>query len=130
MKQSRLFRRLSVLFTALIIVSLTSCEYEFIEVTPPAPEPGDTVSFSQEVEPIFEASTCTNCHNGGLPLVLTAGNAYQSIMDLGLAIPGDPENSKIYYYPHPVNGSHGTRYSSIDDANKVYNWISQGALNN
>ncbi len=122
---------------ALFFISvLISCEYEFIEVGgPQPPDPNDTtvdtVSFSAEIEPIFSASTCTNCHNGGsLTPDLTAGNAYNSITSEGLVVPGDPEASKIYTYPNPVTGSHNTRYKSTDDADKIYLWIYQGALDN
>jgi hypothetical protein len=123
---------------ALFFISvLISCEYEFIEIAGPKPpdpndttNPVDTVSFAAEVVPIFSASSCTNCHNGGLALDLSAGNAYSSIMSNGMAIPEDPENSKIYYYPHPVTGTHGTKYQNTDQSDLIYLWIFQGALDN
>ncbi|MCB2218918.1 MAG: hypothetical protein KQI35_00885 [Bacteroidetes bacterium] len=126
-------------FLALFAISmLISCEYEFIEVaTPKPPDPNDTtvetVLFSTQIEPIFSASNCTNCHGGGSPsagLNLSAGNAYNSIISNDLVTPGDPEASIIYTYPNPISGSHNTRYGSADDANLIYLWIFQGAMDN
>jgi hypothetical protein len=136
MKFNPIKQALAALF---IITMLISCEYDYIEVagpTPPVPpDTNDTtpvhkVSFSQVIEPIFATATCTNCHNGGLPLVLTAGNAYNSIMGLGLAVPGDPAASKIYYYPNPVTGTHATKYQTQAQVDSLSLWIYQGALNN
>jgi len=119
-------------FLALFFISvLISCEYEFIEVAQPTPpDPEDTISFTEQIEPIFVSSSCTNCHSGALPLDLSTGNAYNSIIDNGVVIAGDPEASKLYYYPHPVTGSHNTKYSSTDDTDLIYAWIFQGALDN
>jgi hypothetical protein len=117
------------------IVVMVSCEYEFIEVvTPEPPDPNDstvdTVYFSAQIEPIFANSQCLNCHNGSIPPDLRAGNSYNSIVSDGLVTAGDPDASKIYWYPHPVTGTHSTKYSSIDEANLIFSWINQGALNN
>jgi hypothetical protein len=121
-------------FAAIIFAFLmVSCEYEFIEAPapPPPPVPGDTTSFANDVLPIFENANCTNCHNGGgLSLDLTPDNAFNSIYDNNLVVPTEPEASVIYTYPHPVNGTHNTKYSSVDDANELYNWILEGALDN
>jgi len=118
--------------SALFFISiLISCEYEFIEVAqPPPPDPEDTVSFAGQIEPVFVSSNCTNCHSGGLPLDLSTGNAYNSIMDNGMVIAGDPEASKLYWYPHPVTGNHNTKYATTDDTDLIYAWIFQGALDN
>ncbi|MCB0805558.1 MAG: hypothetical protein KDC05_07135 [Bacteroidales bacterium] len=119
------------------ITMLISCEYEFIEVSGPKPpdpndttNPVDTILFSTQIEPIFDAASCTNCHNGGsLKPDLTAGNAYGSIISEGLVVPGDPEASIIYNYPNPYTGSHNTKYSN-DQADLIYLWIFQGAMDN
>lgn len=114
---------------------LVSCEYEFIEIaTPPPPDPGDTiidtVFFAAQIEPIFESSQCTNCHNGGLSLNLKAGFAYESIYSNSTVVAKEPEASTIYTYPHPVTGTHNTKYGTVDDANLVYSWVAQGAMDN
>ena len=126
-------------FIAMVgITLLISCEYEFIEVaTPQPPDPNDstvdTILFATDIVPIFEASNCLGCHSGGSAtagLDLSAGNAYSSIISNNLVTPGDPENSRIYYFPHPVSGSHSYTYNSTGDADLIYLWIFQGAMDN
>lgn len=125
-------RFISFLLIVIGLLLLVSCEYEFIEVPPPPPppEPGDTTSFAEEVVPIFTDDGCTACHNGGMAFDLTPPNAYNSISTLNLAVPFKPEDSKIYYYPHPQTGSHNSKYKSNASANTIYTWIMQGALDN
>lgn len=120
-----------------LIGVLVSCEYEFVEIaTPQPPDPGDTttpvdtIHFAAQIEPIFVSSNCTNCHSGGLALDLRTGFAYASIFANNVVTPGDPTVSKLYTYPHPVSGTHNTKYATVDDANLIYSWIAQGALDN
>lgn len=112
------------------IVFTTSCQYKFIvEPVPPPPEPGDTIYFSQEIEPIFNTQNCIGCHNtGGTKPDLSEGNSYTSITSMGLVEPNDPEASKIYFYPLP-DGSHYAKYASAQAA-LIMGWINQGALDN
>ena len=124
-------KNLMIVFLGLAF--LASCEYEYITVDPPAPpDPGDTtkISFKDEIEPIFMSSSCTNCHTSSMDLDLTTGNSYNSIYDNGAVTPGDPNTSEIYTLPHPTTGTHSTKYSTIEEANQIYLWIQQGALDN
>lgn len=117
-----------------IIVIVSSCQYKFIvEPVIIPPDPDDTtiakVSFSGEVEPIFNDRNCTGCHKPGQTKPdLTTGNAYNSIMSLGLADTTDPQSSIIYQRPLPTGG-HYAKYTSAN-ANTVLVWITQGALDN
>lgn len=117
-----------------VIIIASSCQYKFtVEPTITPPDPGDTtlpkVSFSTEVQPIFDDRNCTGCHKPGQTKPdLTAPNAYNSIMSMGLADTTDPESSIIYQKPLP-SGSHFAKYTSAN-ANTVLIWIGQGALNN
>jgi hypothetical protein len=122
-----IFQTLAVL-TVIILVS--SCQYKWIvEPEIPPPDPEDTISFSQEIEPIWSTQGCTGCHNtGGQNPDLSAGNAYNSITTAGLVDTGTPEDSKIYYYPLP-DGNHYVKYSSAQAA-LILAWIEQGALDN
>jgi hypothetical protein len=127
---------------ALVFISmLASCEYEVIEIAGPPPLPPiDTTdtsqvihytSFANVIEPIFTEVTCTGCHGGGSnSLNLTAGNAYASIMSIGAAVAGDPENSTIYTLPKPGTGDHYKLYQTQAQADSIYKWIWQGAKNN
>jgi len=133
------FNPIKQAFIALIFISLmVSCEYEVIEFAAPPPLPPidttDTtqykISFAGAIAPIFTNDNCTNCHDGSLMFDLSEANAYNSIMDNDLAIPFDPTVSIIYTYPHPTFGEHNSKYSSAAEADSIYLWIYQGALNN
>jgi hypothetical protein len=129
MRTNRILKIAAFLF---FVVLLASCEYEFIEVYKPVPpDSTDTIYFQAEIAPIFESSDCTDCHKaGGLgPFSLTAAEAYNSIMANNLAVSGEPDNSLIYTYPNPQTGTHH-KYKSNTNANLIYGWIIQGALNN
>lgn len=124
-------------FGGMFLISLSlfflSCEYEFIEfpVVPP-PNPQDTISFSQQIEPIFSVQACTACHKTGSTAPdLTTGNAYAGIMALNLVNTDTPEASKIYTYPNPANTADHTwkKYTEAQAA-LVLQWIQQGAMDN
>ena len=122
-----IFRNLLVVAGIMVIVA--SCQYKFIvEPVVPPPDPDDTISFSQQIAPIFSDQGCTGCHNGSQSPDLRPENAYNSITSTGLVDTDDPESSKIYYYPLP-DGNHYAKYTSSQAA-LVLQWIEQGALNN
>ena len=118
------------LILAGIITIAASCQYKFIvEPVVPPPDPGDTISFSEQIEPIFTDIDCVACHKAGQTKPdLTTGNAYNSIITMNLANTDDPESSIIYVKPLPT-GDHYKKYSSSEAA-FVLQWIDQGALNN
>lgn len=130
MKTNRIYQIAILVFA---VFAFASCEYDFIkpEYTPP-PNPEDTISFAQEVQPIFQSNNCTGCHKpggfGGLDL--TATNAYSSIMNANLVNTANPASSKIYTYPHPTTGTHNSKYANEAEAQVLLQWIEQGALNN
>jgi len=113
-----------------VILLISSCQYKWIiEPDVPPPDPEDTISFSQQIVPVFNDQGCTGCHNtGGQQPDLTTDNAYNSITGMGLVDTDDPSASKIYYYPLP-DGSHFGKYTSAQAA-LVLVWIEQGALDN
>lgn len=124
--------RLTAMVT--IIAMLASCEYDFIqpEPPPPPPDPTDTISFAQEVVPIWDNNNCTNCHKpGGVnQLDLTSANAYNSLTTLGLYNTDNPESSRIYTFPNPTTGEHSFKYANETEADIILQWIIQGAMNN
>ena len=115
---------------AIFTLLLASCQYKFVvEPEPVPPDPTDTISFSQEITPIFSEQGCTGCHNtGGQQPDLSPENAYSSITGMGLINTSDPADSKIYYYPLP-DGSHFAKYTS-SQATLILQWIEQGAHDN
>lgn len=112
-----------------IIVLASSCQYKWIvEPEPVPPDPEDTISFSQDIVPIWSEQGCTGCHNGSTSPDLRPENAYESITSMGLVDTADPVSSKIYWYPLP-DGNHYAKYTSAQ-ATLVLGWIDQGALDN
>lgn len=104
---------------------LSACTSDIIEV--PAPVT-DTISFSQDIQPVFN-STCISCHRaGGTSPDLTEGNSYQSLMTANLVNTSAPENSELYKRLIPSGPSHPVK--NQDFANVILAWIQQGALDN
>lgn len=106
-------------------------------------QPMDTVHFSSEVLPIFEAH-CWVCHPPmGNGMDLSPTNAYNELVNVTSAnwapamrvVPGDPEASvlwnkvtfsEVYGLGMPPSGAALT----MQDLETIRIWIEQGALNN
>lgn len=109
------------------IMLLNSCQNKFI--IEPEVEPIDSVSFSQQIVPIWVEQGCTGCHNtSGQQPDLTTDIAYNSIIGMNLVNTNDPDQSKIYYYPLP-DGNHYAKYT-ITQASHLLQWIKEGAKDN
>ena len=87
-----------------------------------------TVSFSQDVWPIFEQYV-VKAHGGKGGVFL---ESYDDIMNY--VVPGDPENSMLYkaLIGDGVDRMPPPPEDPLPDAmiQTIYNWIAQGALNN
>ncbi len=113
---------------AIFTLMVASCQYKFV-VEPEPPDPTDTISFSQQIAPIYNEQGCTGCHNTtGQQPDLTAENAYNSITGMGLINLSESATSTIYVHPNP-DGDHYAKYTSSQAA-LVLGWIEQGAINN
>lgn len=126
---------LSLVAFAILVSLFTACEYEFVEPKKPAPivPPGDTISFSLHIVPIWNnGNKCTSCHgNGGSGgLNLLPADAYNSIISNGLVDKVNTVNSKIYYYPNPTTSNHTFKKYTAAEAEAVLLWIKDGAKNN
>lgn len=109
-----------------------------------------TVSYANDIQPIFTAQ-CINCHAtggvavlAGIPLLLTEGDSYdmlvnqQSVQDTSLTfvIPGDSANSLLFLKveatlpPIGVRMPLGGNALSDSDVALIRDWIDQGAMNN
>lgn len=121
----------------ILLVTLTgflmviSCKYD--EVLPPEPDPGEIISFSEDIIPIFNASCSTaGCHtSGGIAPDLRPEVAYEALTLQGYVNTAQPEESELYLwmngskaFPMPLTGVNATYVST------VLQWIEQGALNN
>jgi len=114
----------------LFMIGLSSCKYDNV-IEPAPPSPTDTVSFSQQIQPIF-TSNCISCHKTGAQAPdLTAGNAYTDIMNMNLVNTTSPESSTIYWHPSPDNPTaHAWEKYTANQAALVLIWIQQGAKDN
>lgn len=101
---------------------MTSCYYdEIFEAELPE---GTVVEFSADILPIFVASNCIQCHDGGQDPDLTAGNEYTSLVP-DYVNANDAATSSLYT---KLSGGHG----NVDTASLllIEEWINSGALNN
>lgn len=111
-----------------LIVLLSSCEYDFVEVE--KPDKDLTISFKEAIQPIFEKQRCVTCHSSDYDqLDLSVDKAYQSIVP-NLIDTLLPEQSKIYHFPNPGNVQHQFKKYTPSEAVLVLSWITQGANNN
>ena len=119
-------------FLSLLAATLlfASCQYDFV-VQPAPPDPGDSVSFSATILPIFNES-CVSCHGvGGITPDLSEPNAFISLQTPGMINNDIPEDSEIYTYPNSnLTDKHAWKKYTDTEAALVLLWIEQGALNN
>jgi hypothetical protein len=117
-----------LMVTGTLLMMLTACEYDFIEPTPAPPPPpaGDTISFSQDIQPFFTAK-CASCHPGVYKPDLTAGNSYNALMTGNYVVAGDPAASSLYVKIKP--GASMATYATDAERDLVYRWIYAGAKN-
>jgi len=134
--------------------SALAFSYATLTVTALSAWAGPTVSFENNVQPIFEAY-CTFCHSGGAPagnLDLTDGLSYANLVnqptsdgcmaevpDSVLVVPFDTQDSMLWLKTRPDDGECGipmpwgsAGLGVIDpDAFAILDtWINEGALDN
>ena len=108
---------------------LSSCYYDSRDPSdiPDIEEP-DNVSFSEDVQPIF--NKCTQCHDGSPSPDLREGNSYDALVP-GYVEPGNADGSLLYQrlpgvgHPIPVDVT-----LTRDEIGAIRGWINQGAENN
>jgi len=128
MKTKLLIRMLFI--AGLGFASFMACTYD--EVLPPSLDPGDEISFSQDILPIFDRScNGAGCHNGsGPPPDLRPANAYDALWTGGYILLETPEQSDLYLWMTDVKGPMPPLASNPTDNATVLQWITQGAENN
>jgi len=105
------------------IVGISSCEkYTF---TPPKISTVDTVHFTADIQPIFNAN-CISCHGATKAPDLREGKSYQALTKGGYITPAN-ETCKLYT---KMTGADHSPRSSDADKQKVLIWLNQGAKNN
>jgi hypothetical protein len=118
-----------LIVSALLAMMLTSCEYEFINPTPPVPPPppGDTISFSQDIQPFLD-NKCVKCHKPGqFAPVLSSGLSHNALISGGYVVAGDPASSDLYKACSP--GGSMASYADATERELLSRWIYAGAKN-
>lgn len=120
-----------------LLVALTgflmviSCKYD--EVLPPEPDPGEIISFSEDIIPIFNTScNFSGCHNGAGPAPdLRAGTAYEALFAGTYIDTLQPPNSELYLWMNGERDQDMPPQGTIPaNVATVILWIEQGAKNN
>lgn len=112
------------------LATLTSCQKEFLipnDILIP-----DTVSFSENVIPIFSQSCVDGCHETGkFSPDLDPANAYSSLTLYGLVDTAQPEQSILYQRMISTSNVMPPEGKLVDSkVQLVLKWIEQGARNN
>ncbi|WP_439183666.1 hypothetical protein [Carboxylicivirga taeanensis] len=121
-----------ILFVSVLLslVLAVGCDYKFVKPDTGAPvDPEVPISFSDEIEPIWTAQSCTNCHNGSVTFSLEQGSAYQSLTNLNLLDLENPANSLIVKVPGGSAPHNNYNYVGNQKA-LIETWIEQGAEDN
>ncbi len=109
----------------LCAVFTTGCYYD--KVAPEGPPEG-SISYSEDIQPFFDAS-CIACHNGGgIPLNLEASVSYAELIFGDYIDEAIPANS-LLYTKIEVGGSM-EQYATDAERAVTLKWIEQGAKNN
>lgn len=143
--------RIALLPAVALVGIAASCQTDG-NFVPVLPGPGEPVSFSQHVQPIFSAR-CASCHRdgglaasfSGIALRLTdAEKSYATLVNqlssqddsYTLVVPSDSANSLLYLKVSSDNPPVGERmplFSSAlpaDQVRVIQDWIDQGAADN
>ncbi|MCZ4693299.1 hypothetical protein DWB61_02105 [Ancylomarina euxinus] len=110
----------------LFMIGLVACEYDYIVETVPTPEPDpeNPISFTAQVEPIFQ-SKCIGCHDSRTPILVT-GSAFANLTNGGFINTANPAESKVY--KRSTDG-HGQNMGSQERL-LLLTWITEGAKDN
>lgn len=114
---------LLALFWAFVFAS---CEYKYI--TQPDGVVPETVSYSTNVQPIFDAH-CISCHSTlAYPPILLQEQSYSQLVQNSYVDVENPDNSVLV---KKVNSKHPSEFLPYDFEKEIMlEWIKQGAKNN
>lgn len=117
----------------LLLTSILNGCYNDVIVPTPAPPVTGEVSFSKDIQFIFDAScNSPGCHNnGGVAPILSAGAAYGALINGGYIDTQNPSSSGLYQWMIGNEDVDMPPSGPIASANAtVLAWIQQGALDN
>jgi len=118
-------RRLLMILTGSMIVILSGCtKYEIPAAECPEDLPTN-VSYSADVQPIFDAN-CVMCHAGGQSPDLSPGWSYDELIDGDYVDTDFPCSSPLY---EVFSGTHDGR-ARDEELLTILGWIDEGAKDN
>jgi hypothetical protein len=85
---------------------------------PPPPPPPPSITWTNQIQSIFNNDSCLGCHSGGSRDL----SSYQATMRFVTA--GNPSGSTLY---QKVSTGSMSGYTNPGDAQTIYNWIKAGA---
>lgn len=126
MEVKNTFRFLGISLILLMTLN-TGCYYN---KTPLPPEPEGDISYSTQIQPIFNGNCTINCHSAGtgVPLNLDADVSYDNLFSGNYINLEDPSASSLYVKILP--GQSMEQFATDNDRALILKWIEQGALNN
>ncbi|MBT3302998.1 MAG: hypothetical protein HOD63_10880 [Bacteroidetes bacterium] len=130
MKTKKLIIVLIIFVMGLFV--FTACEYETIEPVKIVIAPGDSISFSLDIVPIFDQScNMAGCHIAGhWALDLSdAAASYTDLFDKNMIDMTTPANSELYVKLIEVGSTHDGRSTPAQQA-LILAWLEDGAKNN
>ncbi|MCK5464031.1 MAG: hypothetical protein KAI95_13485 [Bacteroidales bacterium] len=118
---------LYLLFAGMLtgILLFGSCE-KVVYPPPPEIELPDTVSYSLDIQPIWD-NQCVNCHDGGRDPDLRPDNSYASLMGGGYINTDEPEESELM---KKLDSSPHDSRATEAEKQLILAWIDEGAKNN
>lgn len=117
----------NLVIATFIILSFGSCVKDTIQPVVENPSLNANISFASQIQPEF-TSKCTSCHGGSIAPDLRETYSYSALFANGQIDTVTPANSTLY--TKIKTGGSMESYTNQAFANKVLNWIDQGAKNN
>ncbi len=121
----KILSALTILGIVFTLTFLSSCEKAYLV---PEEQGIENVSYSNDMQPFFDAK-CTNCHNGsGIPLNLTSPGSFDALINGNYIDTDNPANSELYTKIMP--GESMSEFASPTEREMTLVWIEEGANNN
>ena len=121
----KILSALTIFGIVFTLTFLSSCEKAYLV---PEEQGIENVSYSNDMQPFFDAK-CTNCHNGsGIPLNLTSPGSFDALINGNYIDTDNPANSELYTKIMP--GESMSEFASPTEREMTLVWIEEGANNN
>jgi hypothetical protein len=126
----------SLILTLMFLPFLASCSHEIGVLPSSDPTPSVTVSFQNDVRPLFNRYGCTSCHGGTNNLFVTSvANLLRGGLHGPAIVPLKPDDSILVQKikpnpPFDTRMPQGGPYMRDDEIQIIVDWIKEGAMDN